>query len=213
MFTGLIEEVGLLEAVTPAAAGSRLRIRAAEVASGLKDGDSISVNGVCLTAVGSSGAGFEADASPETIERSTLARLRAGTRLNLERALAAGGRLGGHIVQGHVDGIGSVVKVERAGGEHWRLRVRVPAELGRYLVYKGSVAVDGISLTVAEAAGDEIEMAIIPHTWTRTNLCDRRAGDAVNIETDVLAKYVERMLGTLDVKRGITTERLAEEGY
>lgn len=214
MFTGIIEEVGVVEALEPRAAGSRLRVRAPLVSSDTHEGDSISINGVCLTAVDLRAGAFGADVSPETLSRSDLGQLRPGSLVNLERALKATSRLGGHIVQGHVDGVGEIVSLNPLGDDNWWLEVRVPEELDRYLVFKGSIAIDGISLTVARVEGGVVSVTVIPHTFHNTNLRAKRPGDRVNLETDVLAKYVEKMLSNLDVKaRGLTLERLREEGY
>jgi riboflavin synthase len=214
MFTGIIEEVGVLEAIESRGAGARLRVRAPLVYSDLHEGDSISVSGVCLTAVELKSGSFGADASPETLTRSSLGNLRRGGPVNLERALQLTSRLGGHIVQGHVDATGQVVSASPLGDGNWWLSVRVPASLDRQLVLKGSVAIDGVSLTIAEYEGDIVRVAVIPHTWKNTTLCQRRPGDTVNLETDVLAKYVEKMLGTLDLpKSRLTVETLREQGY
>jgi riboflavin synthase len=214
MFTGIIEDLGLIESLEPRAAGSRLTIRSPLVCADLRAGDSVSVNGVCLTVVDPRPATFGADVAPETLRRSSLGALRPGSGVNLERALQAGARLGGHIVQGHVDGTGEVVSLAPLGGENYWLRVAVPPELDRYFVYKGSVAIDGISLTIAEIEGGVLSVTVIPHTWAHTNLRSRRPGDMVNLETDVLAKYVEKMLGALDLKRtGLTEAHLREQGY
>lgn len=214
MFTGIIEEVGHIQALEPRQHGARLRILAPLVSADVAVGDSVAVNGVCLTAVEVSALGFAADASPETAGRSTLAELHVGSEVNLERALRPTSRLGGHIVQGHVDAVGHLVALEHSGDGNWWLTFRAPAELDRYLVFKGSVAVDGISLTIARLEGDRISAAVIPHTYASTNLKARRPGDRVNIETDILAKYVEKMLRTLDVKRShMTVEDLLEQGF
>lgn len=214
MFTGLIEEVGAVESIEPRGAGSRLLIRAPLVAGDLKQGDSVSVSGVCLTAVDVRAGGFGADVAPETLRRSSLGALKAGAPVNLERALRPSSRLGGHIVQGHVDGVGVIESFEPLGGGDWWLRVSAPEALERYLVFKGSVAIDGISLTVAEVEQRMISVTIIPHTRANTALRARRAGDSVNIETDVLAKYVEKMLAALDLRGGgVTEKRLREEGW
>jgi len=214
MFTGIIEELGRLEAVEPRAAGSRLRIGARTVMSDLREGDSVSVNGVCLTAVDLKPGSFAADASPETLQRSSLGALRTGSPVNLERALQANARLGGHIVQGHVDGIGRIVSLDLLGDNNWWLKVQAPPELDRYLVFKGSVAIDGISLTVAALEDGVVSVTIIPHTYENTNLRGKRPGDVVNLETDVLARYVEKMLGTLDLKQSrLTIGDLREQGY
>lgn len=214
MFTGIIEELGTVDRLEPRATGSRLTVRAPLVAEGLRAGDSVSVNGVCLTVVDPQPATFAADVAPETLLRSSLGALRPGSPVNLERACQAGARLGGHIVQGHVDGTGEVISLDPLGGENYWLRVSVPPELDRYFVYKGSVAIDGISFTVAEIDGGVLSVTVIPHTWAHTNLRSRRPGDVVNLETDVLAKYVEKMLGSLVLKRsGLTEEALREQGY
>jgi len=214
MFTGIVEEVGRVQAVEARAQGSRLRIEAALVVEDLREGDSVAVSGVCLTAAEIGGSGFWADVSRETLERSTLGEARAGTRVNLERALRAGGRLGGHIVQGHVDGTGVVRAMEERGGGDWWLEVEAPAELSRYLVFKGSIAVDGISLTVARVDGPVFAVAVIPHTWAHTTLKDARPGVRVNLETDILAKYVERLLEQMEARpERLTVEKLRALGY
>lgn len=215
MFTGIIEELGKVAAIEPREAGSRVRIHAPLICAGIRAGDSISVNGVCLTAVEPARDSFSADVSPETLSRSSLSALRPGAIVNLERALAAGGRLGGHIVQGHVDGLGRVESLEKLGADNWWLSVSVPAELERYFVFKGSVAIDGISLTIAQVEPGRISVAVIPHTYANTNLRDRKPGDAVNLETDVLAKYVEKMLTSLELKSkpSLTVEKLIDQGY
>lgn len=217
MFTGLIEEVGAVESIDSRGAGSHLRVRAPRVADDLKQGDSVAVSGVCLTAAAVHAGGFGADVAPETLRRSNLGALKPGAPVNLERALRASSRLGGHIVQGHVDGVGVVESLEPlgGGGGGWWLRVSAPGELERYLVFKGSVAIDGISLTVAAVERRVISVTIIPHTYANTALRERRAGDRVNIETDVLAKYVEKMLAALDLRGGggVTEQRLREEGW
>jgi riboflavin synthase len=215
MFTGLIEEVGSVEALDPRPAGSRLRLHAPHIAPGLREGDSVAVSGVCLTAVDLRPAGFSADVSPETLRRSSLGTLRAGAPVNLERALQPSSRLGGHIVQGHVDAVGAIESLELIGGDNWWLRVAVPDHLDRYLVFKGSIAIDGISLTIAAIENLVLSVTIIPHTFENTTLRFRSPGDPVNLETDVLAKYVEKMLGALDLRpnRPLTEERLREEGW
>ncbi|MFN7918482.1 MAG: riboflavin synthase [Bryobacteraceae bacterium] len=190
MFTGIIEATGTVESCV----AGRLRVHCGPMLDDAKLGASIAVNGVCLTAVELGSGTFSADLAPETLARTNLGDLKPGDLVNLERPLAAGGRLDGHIVQGHVDGTGAVTALDALGDGNWWLRVRVPPELERYLVYKGSVALDGISLTVARAEPGEIAVTIIPHTYARTNLQRRLAGDRINIECDVLAKYVEKML-------------------
>ena len=193
MFTGIIEELGNIAAVENRAAGSRITIAASLVTSDIGVGDSIAVNGVCLTAVDVSPASFSVDVSPETLERSTLVNLNAGSPVNLERAVTPTTRLGGHIVQGHVDGRGTFLSAVNEG-DFWTVRIGFPPELARYFVHKGSVAVEGISLTIAALAGGHFDIAVIPKTWEMTNLSSLNPGDAVNLEADIIAKYVERMM-------------------
>lgn len=213
MFTGIIEETGHVEALEPRGAGARLRVRCRLVLEDAREGSSIAVNGVCLTAVELARDGFAADVSQETLRRSNLGELRPGALVNLERPLPATGRFGGHIVQGHVDATGEVVSLEERAPGHWWLRVRFPRELAPYVVEKGSIAVDGISLTVAAVEGDIFAAAIIPHTWRSTNLRSRRPGDRVNLEADILAKYVEGLLRRGDGDSRLTEEKLRELGY
>ena len=213
MFTGIVEELGTVDALTTRAAAARLTVRCATVLEDLVVGGSILVNGVCLTAVDPRPASFSADLAPETLRLSNLGDLRAGSRVNLERPLSPTGRLSGHIVQGHVDGTGEFLSLEDLGGESWWLRVRVPAELDPFLVYKGSIAIDGISLTVAELEGGVLAVSVIPHTYRNTTLGGYRAGARVNLECDILAKYVEKLLRRLDVRSPLTLEKLRENGY
>ena len=213
MFTGIIEELGTVESVVARAAGARLKVRCSTVMEDMTEGASIAVNGVCLTAVDLEPGGFFADMAPETLKRSNLGALRAGSRVNLERPLSPSGRLSGHIVQGHVDGTGEFVSLDALGDENWWLRIRVPAELDPFLVFKGSIAIDGISLTIAELEGDVLSVTIIPHTYRNTTLGGYRTGDRVNLECDVLAKHVEKLLRKLDVKAPLTVEKLRESGY
>jgi len=193
MFTGIIEELGHVKLIEQRGENTRIVISAREVTSGTNHGDSIAVNGVCLTALDITKDSFAADVSSETLRRSTLGRLKPGTPVNLERAVTPTTRLGGHIVQGHVDGRGKYLGVD-SHGESWTLRIGYPDELGRYLVFKGSVSVEGISLTIANLTNEYFEIAIIPKTWEMTNLSSLRPGDDVNLEVDVIAKYVERLL-------------------
>jgi riboflavin synthase len=195
MFTGIIEEVGRVVSVVPASGGARLRVSATRVVEGTREGDSIATDGVCLTAVRLARDAFEADCSGETLRRTTVGSWRAGTRVNLERALAFGDRLGGHLVQGHVEGVGALVE-RRPEGESVAMRFSYPPELSRYIVLKGSIAVSGISLTVAALGEDWLEVAVIPTTLRETTLGAMEPGARVNIETDMLAKYVERLLRT-----------------
>lgn len=194
-------------------AGARLRVGCGTVLEDAVEGCSISVNGVCLTAVDLRAGSFAADLAPETLRRSNLGALRAGSAVNLERSLAANGRLSGHIVQGHVDATGEFLELEMLGSDNWWLRIRVPPEVERLLVYKGSIAIDGISLTVAEIKGDVLSVTIIPHTYRHTNLHTRRPGDAVNLECDIVAKYVDKLLRRIETPAGLTLDRLKDLGY
>jgi riboflavin synthase len=189
MFTGIIEELGTVESLVKQAAGARLRVRCGRVLEDLKQGSSIAVNGVCLTAIELDGGSFSADLAPETLQRSNLGDLAPGSRVNLERPLLPTDRLSGHIVQGHVDGTGEFLSLEA---------VRVPAELDRYLVFKGSIAIDGISLTIASLERNVLGVTIIPHTYQKTTLGTYKPGGHVNLECDVLAKHVEKLLESLE---------------
>jgi riboflavin synthase len=217
MFTGIIEELGTIRRMAAARDGARLEVTARIVAGETKRGDSIAVNGVCLTVVDLGTDWWAADISAETLRRTSLNNMRAGTRVNLERPLMASSRLGGHIVQGHVDGTGKFTGA-RAEGDGWIVRIEFPADLARYIVEKGSIAVDGISLTVATLGEEWFEIAIIPHTWKVTNLSALARGSLVNLEVDVVAKYVERMMQAHlkepgEPARGLTIERLSSMGY
>ena len=193
MFTGIVEEVGTLRRITVVERGARLEVAAGEILEGARPGDSIAVNGVCLTVVDKGAGWFASDVSAETLQRTSLKQANVGTRVNLELPVTPVSRLGGHIVQGHIDGTGELVEIQPSG-EGYTVRIGFPPELGRYIVEKGSIAVDGISLTIA-ALGDEwFEIAIIPHTWRATNLSTLELGAAVNLEVDVIAKYVERLM-------------------
>ena len=193
MFTGIIEELGHVRSVEARGENARIVIEATVVTEGTNHGDSIAVNGVCLTALELDFDSFAADVSRETLLRSTLGRLKPGTPVNLERAVTPATRLGGHMVQGHVDARGQFIGVENHG-ESWTIRVAYPSEIARYLVFKGSVAVEGISLTIANLTDEYFEIAIIPKTWEVTNLSQLQTGDDVNLEVDVIGKYVERLL-------------------
>ncbi|MFF5449300.1 riboflavin synthase [Streptomyces sp. NPDC012888] len=193
MFTGIVEELGEVTAVEQLADASRFRLRGPVVTEGAKHGDSIAVNGVCLTVVETADGEFTADVMRETLLRSSLGALEKGSRVNLERPMALGGRLGGHLVQGHVDGTGEILS--RTPSENWEIvKVSLPAALSRYVVEKGSITVDGVSLTVVEAAADYFTISLIPTTLALTTLGTKQPGDPVNLEVDVLAKYVERLL-------------------
>nr|WP_202526936.1 riboflavin synthase [Streptomyces sp. SID5770] len=194
VFTGIVEELGEVVAVERLEDASRFRLRGPLVTEGAQHGDSIAVNGVCLTVVEHGDGEFTADVMAETLKRSGLGALGVGSRVNLERPMAVGGRLGGHIVQGHVDGTGTVLA--RTPSEHWELvKVGLPAHLARYVVEKGSITVDGVSLTVVEVGDDWFTISLIPTTLDLTTLGIKKSGDPVNLEVDVIAKYVERLLG------------------
>lgn len=192
MFTGIVEETGRIEALAPGPGGWRLEISAARAAEGTQAGDSVAVNGCCLTVAGLGGGRLCFDLLEETRRLTNFGRLGPGSRVNLERSLAANGRLGGHFVTGHIDAVGTVEVLEARGADHY-LSVRVPEAFGRYLVYKGSVAIDGVSLTVAEADGARLAVWLIPHTLEATALRERIPGQWVNVEFDLLAKYVEKI--------------------
>lgn len=209
MFTGLIEEAGAVIRK----GGRELVIHAQTVLEDLKEGDSIAVNGACLTAVKVDAESFVVQTSPETLERTTLGQLSPGDAVNLERSLAVGDRLGGHFVQGHVDGVGRVHSVVPQG-EFSMWRFQAPVEVARYLVPKGSITVDGISLTVVDPQGDTFGVAVIPETIVRTTLGNRRPGDAVNLEADLLGKYIYQFLqGMRGGSRDITPELLRRHGF
>ncbi|MCY3759912.1 MAG: riboflavin synthase [Gemmatimonadetes bacterium] len=195
MFTGLIEEVGTVRSVERQTAFQRLEIASNLPIDGTAVGDSISVNGACQTVVGRADDSFRVESVEETLRRTNLGSLDPGDAVNLERSMRADGRLGGHVVLGHVDGVGSLRRFDR-DGENRILEIEMPVELRRFVAGKGSVAVDGISLTVVEVSETSFTAAIIPHTLRNTNLSERRAGDAVNLEIDVLARYVARLLET-----------------
>lgn len=216
MFTGIIEELGKIESLEKHADGARIKISARVVTKDSGEGDSIAVNGVCLTAINIRTDSFAADVSNETLKRSTLGKLNVGTKVNLERAVTPLTRLGGHIVQGHVDATGEFLQAVKEG-DFWTVRIGFPSEIARYLIYKGSIAVEGISLTIANLAENYFEIAIIPKTWELTNLSTLKSGDQVNLEVDMIAKYVERILqyGAADKNSsgGITKEKLSTLGF
>lgn len=194
MFTGIVEELGRVIELESQAAGARLRIECSSILQKASLGASIAVNGACVTAVELGAKSFSADLAPETLRRTNLGDLKLGSPVNLERPLLANSRLDGHFVLGHVDGTGEMVSLEPLGDDNWWLRIRVPTELKRYVVSKGSLAVDGISLTVAETDGNLIGFAIIPHTHARTTLHAYTSGARVNIEVDILAKHLEKLI-------------------
>lgn len=202
MFTGLVEETGIVRSVQPGQGQSvRLSVDTGIVADGISIGDSVAVNGCCLTVVAIDGKLLSFDLLGETVRRTSFAGLGPGALVNLERSLAVGQRMGGHFVTGHIDGVGTVRSLVREG-EDFVIRVAAPAELLPYLVYKGSVSIDGISLTVAGVEGDSFHVCLIPHTMDVTNLKERKSGDRVNLEADMLAKYVERIIEARSSRQG-----------
>jgi len=212
MFTGLIQQTGTIAALEARDGGTRIRVSAPGLASQLREGHSVAVSGVCLTALSPNYETFEADLAQETIARTSLSRLAPGWLVNLELPTPAGTPLGGHIVQGHVDGTGSLISLDPASpdsGDRW-LRIEIPEALTRYVVEKGSITVEGISLTVAGITGTRVTIAIIPHTFQTTNLHTFRPGDPVNIEVDVLARYAEKQR---QAKRHWTVEELMSRGF
>ncbi|MDQ6788680.1 MAG: riboflavin synthase [Acidobacteriota bacterium] len=215
MFTGIIEELGKISTLEKRGDGAKIKIAAQAVTQGSIEGDSISVNGVCLTAIDIKNDSFAADVSNETLNRSTLGKLNVGAKVNLERAVTATTRLGGHIVQGHVDATGKFLGAMQ-DGDFWTVRVGFPKDLARYLIYKGSISVEGISLTIADLKDDYFEIAIIPKTWELTNLHALNVGDSVNLEVDMIAKYVERIMlygKTPEKTEGVTMEKLQKLGF
>ena len=215
MFTGIVEEMGQVEGIQRGRQSAILTIRAKTVLEGTKIGDSIAVNGVCLTVTTLTPDRFTADVMHETLDRSSLAQLKRGSAVNLERAMAADGRFGGHIVAGHIDGTGRVAEVQKDDNAIWYTIQAAPQVL-RYIVEKGSIAVDGISLTVARVEDDRFAISAIPHTVAQTVLRDRKEGDLVNLETDIIGKYVEKLLKPATEARasgGITLDFLARNGF
>ena len=214
MFTGLVEAVGHIARIEGQGRDRRLRIEpGAELMQGLEPGASIAVAGACLTAVAPDASGFHADVSAETLAHTTLGARRAGERVNLERALLPTTRLGGHLVAGHVDGVGEIIGLE-ADGQSWRLQVRVPDALARYVAPKGSICLDGISLTVNEVEGSACGVNIVPHTMAVTTLGEAGVGDPLNIEVDLIARYLERLLASADAGgSGVTRETLIRTGF
>lgn len=217
MFTGIIEETGTLERTRRGRDSAVLRIRACKVLTDVKPGDSIAVNGVCLTVTSFDTVGFTADVMHETLNRSSLGALQPGSRVNLERAMPANGRFGGHIVAGHVDGTGQVIQIRKDDNAVW-YTISAQPEVLRYVVEKGSIAIDGISLTVASVSAADFSVSVIPHTVAVTNLRDRRAGDMVNLENDMVGKYIEKfMLNRNETvqseKTQLTREFLSRHGF
>jgi riboflavin synthase len=214
MFTGIIEELGRVASIDVKGQHRRLTVMSSRLVQELKTGDSISVSGVCLTAVEISKSSFTCDLAQETWLRTSFSRLKPNAPVNLELPMRANGRFDGHVVQGHVDGIGTIKSFEQvAHGEDYVLQIEVPSELTRYIVAKGSLAIEGISLTVAAIEGTNVRAAIIPHTAEVTNLRSLKSGDPVNLEVDVIAKYVEKMIGAEKAKSTITIDKLVRAGF
>ncbi len=212
MFTGIVEETGSVSRVISGGQSGEIKINASAVLEGTKLGDSIAVNGVCLTVTGLFDNGFTADVMPETLRRSNLGLLKSGDRVNLERAMAADGRFGGHIVSGHIDGTGDIVSLRNEGNAVW-VRINTNDEIMGLIVEKGSITIDGISLTVATLGSSYFEVSIIPHTGQQTTLLKKKPGDKVNLENDIVGKYVKRLMGNSSSSKGITEDFLAEHGF
>lgn len=214
MFTGIIEEVGRVSSIVNSGGVRRITVSSPTLAAELKQGDSVAVSGVCLTAMQPSPKSFSADLAAETWNRTSLSRLKKGAQVNLELPMRANGRFGGHIVQGHVDGTGKFRSLKRIPGaqDYW-LDIDIPAELARYVIFKGSLSIEGISLTVAKIDGTQVRVAIIPHTAEVTNLLSLKPGDPVNLEVDMLAKYAEKMMDARPSQSSITLENLVSRGF
>ncbi|MEO8125962.1 MAG: riboflavin synthase [Bryobacteraceae bacterium] len=198
MFTGIIEELGTIESLDRHGEAARIRVACTTVLSDATEGCSISVDGVCLTAVEIAPSSFAADLAPETLRRTNIGELKPGAVVNLERPLLATGRLSGHVVQGHIDGTGEFLSFDQLDDNNWWLKIRIPERLDRYVVFKGSLAIDGISLTVAAIEDYVVSVTIIPHTYQHTALRTHKPGDRVNLECDVFAKYLEKMSGATE---------------
>ena len=213
MFTGIVEEIGTVESVRKGPHSAVLTIGAEKILSDIHLGDSIAVNGICLTATSFTPKSFTVDVMHETLNRSSLSQLKPGTRVNLERAMAANGRFGGHIVAGHVDGVGKISKVQRDDNAIW-YTISAEPQILRYIVEKGSITIDGISLTVAKVSPKDFAVSIIPHTAQQTTLSTKRAGDTVNLENDIIGKYVEKLLAPQQSQSsGLSMEFLLKHGF
>jgi riboflavin synthase len=214
MFTGIIEEVGRITRIEQRGENRRIVISARQASKELKTGDSVAVSGVCLTALDIKPESFSADLAPETWERTSLSRIHEGALVNLELPMKSDGRFGGHIVQGHVDGVGKLIALERiADSGNWWLHIELPREVEKYTVFKGSISIEGISLTVAKLEGNRCTIAIIPHTVEMTNLHSLKPGDPVNLEADLIAKYVEKMIKNEPAESSLTVAELIKQGF
>ena len=213
MFTGIVEEVGSVKQVISGSNSGEIRIAASKVLEGTKIGDSIAVNGVCLTVTSMDNGGFSADVMPETLRRTNLGYLKSGSPVDLERAMAADGRFGGHIVSGHIDGVGTILEMKQEENAVW-VRIGAASQIISLIIEKGSITIDGISLTVAKLGEKDFQVSIIPHTASETILLKKKPGDIVNLENDILGKYVKRLLGINKPKESkVTMEFLAENGF
>jgi riboflavin synthase len=214
MFTGIVEEVGRVTLIEQRGENRRITITAVNTPKELKPGNSVAVSGVCLTALDIKPGSFCADLAPETWVRTSFSRMHEGALVNLELPMKADGRFGGHIVQGHVDGVGKLIGLDRiADSENWWLHIEMPREIEKYTVYKGSISIEGISLTVAKLEGGSCSIAIIPHTVEMTNLNSLQPGDPVNLEADLIAKYVEKMMSNEPAESSLTVEELVRQGF
>ena len=214
MFTGIVEEVGKIVSTEERGENRRITIAAKSTPSQLRSGDSVAVSGVCLTAVDIKTGSFCADLAPETWQRTSFSRLHEGAIVNLELPMKADGRFGGHIVQGHVDGVGKLIKLERiADSENYWLHIEIPSEIERYTVFKGSICIEGISLTIAKLDEKQCTVAVVPHTIKMTNLGSLKPGDPVNLESDLIAKYVEKMMTAQRPQSSLTIEELVRQGF
>lgn len=213
MFTGLVEELGQVQRVARQGAFQRMDIAAQKVLQDMAIGDSVNIDGACQTVIAFDAHSFSVETVSETLSRTTLGQFQGGRTVNLERALRLGDRLGGHIVQGHVDAVGQIAAIGQTDGE-WRIRIATPEALRPYIAHKGSITVDGISLTVAEVDAGGFTIAVIPHTFDNTVLSQRRSGDGVNLEVDVIARYIERLLHAgSDPRAAMSFDKLREMGY
>lgn len=208
MFTGIIEEIGIVEKIIPIAGGITIKIKADKILDDIAVNDSVCIDGVCLTVIKSDKSSFWFDAVGATLEKTTFNKVKADTSVNLERSVRLSDRLGGHLVQGHVNGIGIISEIKKLG-ENYLVKIIIPEELERYLIKEGSIAINGISLTIADLDGNEISISVIPHTWQNTNFKDKKVNEKVNVEIDILAKYVEKLLA----KRSDNSDKNITEGW
>jgi riboflavin synthase len=214
MFTGIIEEIGIVEKITPISGGITIKIRAEKILNDIAVNDSVCIDGVCLTVIKFDKNSFGADAVGATLEKTTFNKVKAETSVNLERSVKLSDRLGGHLVQGHVNGIGTISEIKKLG-ENYLVKILIPDELEKYLIKEGSIAINGISLTIADLDSNEISISVIPHTWQNTNLKDKKVNEKVNVEIDILAKYVEKLIAknNNNPDTNITEGWLKELGY